>query len=232
MFKFLKPREKSSMEKWAEKEIRLACEKEGEYGRACYKSAMKAYKSLLNDDHSGFSIHLTKNILNRLINVQPLTPIEDVPEVWNDISPWKSDEGMVEKYQCRRMSSLFKEVYDDGAVVYDDIDRVSCIDINNPSVSWHNGLGNKIVNELFSIEMPYYPATSPYKLYMEDFLVDPNNGDFDTKGFFYLIKPDGERVEINKFYKEQDEGWAEIGVEEYNDRKKKSELRRLNDVNF
>ena len=232
MFKFLKPREKSSMEKWAEKEIRLACEKEGEYGRACYKSAMRAYKSLLNDDHSGFSIHLTKNILNRLINVQPLTPIEDVPEVWNDISPWKSDEGMVEKYQCRRMSSLFKEVYDDGAVVYDDIDRVSCIDINNPSVSWHNGLGNKIVNELFSIEMPYYPATSPYKLYMEDFLVDPNNGDFDTKGFFYLIKPDGERVEINKFYKEQDEGWAEIGVEEYNDRKKKSELRRLNDVNF
>ena len=110
MFKFLKPREKSSMEKWAEKEIRLACKKEGEYGRACYKSAMKAYKSLLNDDHSGFSIHLTKNILNRLINVQPLTPIEDVPEVWNDISPWKSDEGIVEKYQCRRMSSLFKEV--------------------------------------------------------------------------------------------------------------------------
>ena len=219
MFKFLKPREKSSMEKWAEEEIRLACEKEGEYGRACYKSAMKAYKSLLNDDHSGFSIHLTKNILNRLINVQPLTPIEDVPEVWNDISPWKSDEGMVEKYQCRRMSSLFKEVYDDGAVVYDDIDRVSCIDINNPSVSWHNGLGNKIVNELFPIEMPYYPSTSPYKLYMEDFLVDPNNGDFDTKGFFYLIKPDGERVEINKFYKEQDEGWAEIGIEEYNDRK-------------
>ena len=232
MFKFLKPREKGSMEKWAEEEIRLACKKEGEYGRACYKSAMKAYKSLLNDDHSGFSIHLTKNILNRLINVQPLTPIEDVPEVWNDISPWKSDEGMVEKYQCRRMSSLFKEVYDDGAVVYDDIDRVSCIDINNPSVSWHNGLGNKIVNELFPIQMPYYPATSPYKLYMEDFLVDPNNGDFDTKGFFYLIKPDGERVEINKFYKEQDEGWAEIGVEEYNDRKKKSELRRLNDVNF
>ena len=232
MFKFLKPREKSSMEKWAEEETRLDCEKEGEYGRACYKSAMKAYKSLLNDDHSGFSIHLTKNILNRLINVQPLTPIEDVPEVWNDISPWKSDEGMVEKYQCRRMSSLFKEVYDDGAVVYDDIDRVSCIDINNPSVSWHNGLGNKIVNELFPIEMPYYPATSAYKLYIEDFLVDPNNGDFDTKGFFYLIKPDGERVEINKFYKEQDEGWAEIGVEEYNDRKRKSELRRLNDVNF
>ena len=232
MFKFLKPREKSSMEKWAEKEIRLACEKEGEYGRACYKSAMRAYKSLLNDDHSGFSIHLTKNILNRLINVQPLTPIEDVPEVWNDISPWKSDEGMVGKYQCRRMSSLFKEVYDDGTVVYDDIDRVSCIDINNPSVSWHNSLGNKIVNELFPIEIPYYPATSSYKLYMEDFLVDPNNGDFDTKGFFYLIKPDGERVEINKFYKEQDEGWAEIGVEEYNDRKKKSELRRLNDVNF
>lgn len=232
MFKFLKPREKSSMEKWAEEEIRLACEKEGEYGCACYKSAMKAYKSLLKDDHSGFSIHLTKNILNRLINVQPLTPIEDVPEVWNDISMWKSDESIVEQYQCKRMSSLFKDIYDDGTVKFTDVNRVSYIDIDCPIISWHCHLGDNIVDELFPIEMPYYPTNDPYKLYKEDFLVDPENGDYDTQGFFYLITPYGDRIEVNKFYKEQDGEWVEIGVEEYNDRKKKSELRRLNDVNF
>lgn len=219
MFKFLKPHKKSEVEKWAEEEIRLACNTKNEYSRACYDSAIRAYKSLMKDGHSGASIHVTRKILNRLINMKPLTEIEDVPEVWNDISMWKSEEGIVEKYQCKRMSSLFKDIYDDGTVKFTDVDRVSCIDIDNPNVSWHCRLGDNIVDELFPIEMPYYPATSPYKLYMEDFLVDPNNGDFDTKGFFYLIKPDGERVEINKFYKEQDEGWAEIGVEEYNDRK-------------
>ena len=80
--------------------------------------------------------------------------------------------------------------------------------------------------------MPYYPTNDPYKLYKEDFLVDPENGDYDTQGFFYLITPYGDRIEVNKFYKEQDGEWVEIGVEEYNDRKRKSELRRLNDVNF
>lgn len=232
MFKFLKPRKKSEVEKWAEEEIRLACKKADDYGRACYKSAMRACKILLNDDHSGFSIHLTKNILNRLINVQPLTPIEDVPEVWNDISMWKSEEGIVEKYQCKRMSSLFKDIYDDGTVKLTDVDRVSCINIDNPISTWHCRLGDDIVDELFPIEMPYYPTNDPYKLYMEDFLLDPENGDYDTQGFFYLITPDGDRVEVNKFYKEQDGEWVEIGVEEYNDRKMKSELRRLNDVNF
>ena len=232
MFKFLKPRKKSSMEKWAEEEIRLACNTKNEYSRACYNSAMRAYKSLMKDGHSGASIHVTRKILNRLIDMKPITEIEDVPEVWNDISMWKSEEGIIEQYQCKRMSSLFKDIYDDGTVKFTDVNRVSCIDIDNPIVPWHCHLGDNIVDELFPIEMPYYPSTTQYKLYMEDFLVDPNNGDFDTKGFFYLIKPDGERVEINKFYKEQDDGWAEIGVEEYNDRKMKSELRRLNDVNF
>ena len=232
MFKFLKPRKKSEVEKWAEEEIRLACNIKDEYARACYDSAIRAYKSLMKDGHSGASIHVTHRILNRLIDMKPLTEIEDVPEVWNDISMWKSDEDIVEQYQCKRMSSLFKDIYDDGTVKFTDVNRVSCIDINCPIISWHCRLGDTIVNELFPIEMPYYPTNDPYKLYKEDLIVDTENGDYDTPGFFYLITPYEDRVEVNKFYKEQDGEWVEIGVEEYNDRKMKSELRRSNDVNF
>ena len=63
-------------------------EKDGEwdYGCACYESALKAFGSLCEDGHSGFSIGLTKAILNRLINNKPLLPIEDTDEVWSDIS--------------------------------------------------------------------------------------------------------------------------------------------------
>ena len=68
---------------WTEREVAIACEKENpnkkdgefDYGRACYESALKAFKSLCDDGHSGFSIKMTQEILNRLINVQPLTPI-------------------------------------------------------------------------------------------------------------------------------------------------------------
>ena len=74
-----------SMYTWAENEVRIACErenpdrKEGEfdYGCACYESALKAFKCLMEDGHSGMSINITRQILNRLLLHQPLTPIED-----------------------------------------------------------------------------------------------------------------------------------------------------------
>ena len=56
---------------------------EWDYGCACYESALKAFGSLCEDGHSGFSIGLTKAILNRLINNKPLLPIEDTDEVWS-----------------------------------------------------------------------------------------------------------------------------------------------------
>ena len=52
-----------SMSEWAKREIEIACKreraedgtKEGEfsYGAACYESAYKAFKSLMEDGHSG-----------------------------------------------------------------------------------------------------------------------------------------------------------------------------------
>ena len=65
-----------SMLEWAKKEVEIACKrenpdkKEGEfdYGCACYESALKAFKSLCEDGHSGMSIGFTKNILNWLVD--------------------------------------------------------------------------------------------------------------------------------------------------------------------
>lgn len=69
-----------NMKSWAEREVEIACKhenpdrKEGEwdYGCACYESALKAFKSLMEDGHSGFSIAMTKHILNRLIDHKPV----------------------------------------------------------------------------------------------------------------------------------------------------------------
>ena len=64
-------------------------------------------------------------------------------------------------------------------------------------------------------------------MYCEDFLVDKENGDFDTFGIFYALKEENseqKRIEINRFFrepcngeKESEEfpGWVEISKEEY-----------------
>lgn len=222
-------REKSSMELWAEDEVALACKREApnrkdgewDYGCACYESALKAFNSLCEDGHSGFSIGLTKAILNRLINNKPLLPIEDIDDVWNDISDISGLKGEEVNYQCKRMSSLFKYVYADGTIKYRDVDRYHGVNINDPNAPYHSGLIDTVMDKLYPITMPYMPADRAYKVYTEEFLVDPKNGDFDTVGILYVITPSLERVEINRYFKEAPNGFAEIDESEYVKRKMK-----------
>ncbi len=220
-------RKKSTLETWAEKEVEIACHRENpdrkdgewDYGCACYESALKAFSSLCEDDHSGFSICMTKHILNRLIEGKPLVPIEDSEDVWSDCRDVFGHEGEVVNYQCKRMSSLFKYVYSDGTVKYKDVDRYAVIDVNNPNVSYHNGFISNIMDELFSITMPYIPYDKAFRVYREDFLVDQKNGDYDTIGILYVITPTGDRVEINRYFKEGSDSFLEISKDEYEERR-------------
>lgn len=215
-----------SMLTWAEKEIEIACKRERgdsppeefDYGCACYESALKAYKSLLGDGHSGASIHFTKNILNRLIEGKPLTPIEDTPDMWNDISDRTDDKEGYVLFQCKRMGSLFKYAYTDGTVRYSDNNRQYGVDVNNPDNAFTTGLVTKLIDEMLPITMPYCPGKA-IAVYCEDFLTDEKNGDLDTRWISYIIKPDGEKIEINRFFKESENNWKEIDEVEYNERK-------------
>lgn len=218
-----------SMLSWAEKEIEIACARERatsenpdewDYGCACYESAMKAYKSLMEDEHSGCSIGITKNILVRLIEGKPLTPIEDTPDVWNEVT-WLKEDG-VREYQCSRMSSLFKTVHKDGHITYNDVQRVHVTYADNPDIYWSSGMATTLINEMFPIVMPYCPRAKGYTLYAENFLLDPANGNYDTVGYLYAIDPDGEKIEINRYFAEKDGKFAEIDFEEYCERKKES----------
>lgn len=219
-----------SMTEWAKREVEIACKrenpdrKEGEfdYGCACYESALKVFNCLMEDGHSGMSIGFTKNILNRLIDGKCLTPIEDVGDIWK--YSFARGNG-VKTYQCKRMSSFFKDVYPDGKVKYNDVDRVIKVDMTADTV-WHSGFIDSIVDELYPITMPYIPSNNPYKVYCEDFLTDPKNGDYDTVGVFYGIDPDGNRFDINRYFKDWDRDMIEIDKEEYEARKLLDKERR------
>lgn len=223
-----------SMLDWAKREVELACKRENpdrkpgewDYGCACYESALKALKSLLEDGHSRFSISMTKQILNRLIDMKPLTPIEDTDDNWNYNYVYEDTDG-TNGYQCNRMSSLFKDVHPDGSISYHDSDRFVVIDIKS-GLSWYNGTINRIMEEVIGpITMPYIPQDEPYRVYQEDFLYDPENGDYDTVGLLYYKTPDGERKELNIYLAEKDGELVRITKEEYDARKVEIE-RRIN----
>ena len=213
----------STMTQWAENEVKLACKKENpdwdgksfDYGCSCYQSALKAYKSLCEDGHSGFSFAMTRGILIRLLNELPVTPIEDTEDVWSDIDI----QADYSEYQCNRMGRLFKKIFKDGTVKYHDTNRTIAIDENGHGYS---GSVCNIVDEMFPITMPYYPAVEKYKLYTEEFVAKGfarDNEDYNTRAIHYLITPQGEKFEINRYFADTEtEYMVEIAKEEYEKR--------------
>lgn len=211
-----------SMDKWAEEEVELAKKKNNdEYYTLCLDSALKAYKCLMEDGHSGMSFSITRGILKRLMDEKPLTPITDDDFFNYDVPIEEPDEylenrGLKSDMQCSRKSSLFREETLDGKVSYHDIDRVSLCVINNGNSMWHNGYIRKLVDEMYPITMPY-DADEHYTVYAYEYLFDPKQGDFDTWVLLYLKDAKGNEVRLDRYFtadKETGE-MKEITLEEF-----------------
>lgn len=216
-----------SLKSWAEQEVQFAIDslsksedKDIEYNIMCLKSALKVFNSLVDDGHSGMSIQITKAMLNRLIDGKPLVPIYESTDEWSLV---RTDDTGVSHYQSIRMSSLFKNVNLDGDVNYLDIDRFICYDLQRYNegiiVPYHNRFINEYMETLYPLHFPYYG--DKYKVFVEEFLVDSRNGDFDTFEIIKMVDDTNNTVEIHRYFKEVDSQWVEISKEEYEDRKYK-----------
>lgn len=210
---------------WAKNEIQLAKKEldtfdqfDRDYMLSCYESALKAFSSLLGDEHSGYSIHLTKDILVRMIEGKPLTAIYDTPDIWDENNSLNWNGKDFTTYQCKRMSSLFKDVYSDGTVKYNDVQRIRCqYNDDDSGALWSNGFINNLISDIFPITMPYMPKTKPYIVECTEVKSNgaPANCDYDILAVWNVHTPDGEEHPINRFFKDTPDGWSEITVEEY-----------------
>lgn len=197
---------------WAMHEISILTKNSDSYMKACCNSAMKAYMSLRDDEHSGMSIGLTKTILNRLINGVPLTELTGDESEWSELTDSNDSVNYVE-YVNNRCSSVYKKVYADGTVTYSWLDRYIFKDIHS-STTWHTGAFNNYLNKIFGeITFPFYPSNS-ITVYVEEFLKDPNNGDFDHEALLYAM--DGnKRVNLYKYHKEENGKWVDQDRDSY-----------------
>ena len=216
-----------SLNEWAKKEVELLSKKSDVYLTNCASAALEAFELLAEQGHSGYSIGVTKRILNDLIDGKPLTTLTGEDDEWCDTS-YRNEKRGYTAQQNKRCTGLFKYVYDDGRVEYSYNDRYEFYKFyeNGAYIKYHCGYANDYLDEIFGkITMPFYPGPA-IKVYAEDFLFDVKNGDFDTVGLLYAITPDGTRVELNIFLAETSDGFARISKEEYEYRKNMKVERR------
>ena len=228
---FIRRHQKSAMETWVEREVKIAidrehaadredCEKRGKkynpkdfsYGGAIYESALKAYKSLLKDGHSGMSWAFTTNVLNRMMQHKVLTPLRGTDDEWHECEI-RNEDGVVD-YQNVRQTSLFKHVHPDGTVTYNDVDRVVCKDAEDGGIH-HFGLCTRVVDEMFPITFPYMPGNKSYKVVDRIFSSTGKHGEFDTVGILRVECPDGTVKLVDRYYKEGKGDWIAINRDEF-----------------
>lgn len=174
------------MSDWARREIKIFSKKQDKYGCMCAESALKAFLSLYEDGHSGFSWSIATKILTRLMNDLPLTQIEDKDfldqnGMIQEDPRYLKENGFKSVLQCKRMTSLFRYETKNGKVTYIDVGRTICYDEGNDN-GFSRGVGSKLVDKMFPIKMPYYP---PIKKYVVMFRNDKP---------IWIRTPEGEKV--------------------------------------
>ena len=106
----------------AKKELQLAglFNKDSDYDGMIGKAVMELCKCFAGQGHSGFSANWVLDLFRRLGKYEPLTPITDSPDQWQDVS--EMGGGSKKKmWQCRRDPKLFSE--DGGKSYYDVNDK-------------------------------------------------------------------------------------------------------------
>ena len=215
--------EMSDAKDWARSEVELIRtafhdDKVKDYAMACYETALKAFEAVCDAGLTGLQVPVVKQIFDALIDRRPLSRIEDVPEIWSDELIIDEEKGKV--FQCTRRPSLFKYVHGDGTVTYSDVERVT-VHEQNTDTYWQSGFITRMVDERFPIVMPYSPPKKKYVVHVKEYLTDRKNGDFDTIAVDYIDTPDGDTVNIYKYYAEDDTnqfGWRWIYTQEFCER--------------
>jgi len=205
---------------WAEQEADMACknvtedclanDKEKRYQCACYERALRAFKSLIGDDHSGTSLCYTQALLNRLIDYMPLTPIEGARDEWDKM--YDHDDYLDDCYYNRRMPSLLKYVNKQtGCVRYLDTERYTMYEQFDPGHPVYNRYVNEILTDLGPIVMPYDRCRAKTTVHYEYF---ESNAAYEEGGYalVYIVdfEDQGTIIPIKRAYKIRKASCSEV----------------------
>ena len=138
----------SNLVSYAESEMdRIGLTNEDEYNGMMREHILKMVKLFAEEGHSGFSGRYALDLLTKLLDFKPLTPLTGEDDEWTDIS----DYGDSPRYQNKRRSSVFKnpdgECYDiDGKVFWE----------------WYRDENGKAYKSYYSNYGCRLPVTFPY----------------------------------------------------------------------
>lgn len=159
------------------------------------------------------------DILLRLRNNLPLTPLEDIPSEWTVI---KIDSECT-MYRNNRCRTVFKEEYSDH-VEYFDINNLFT-KYSKDSIPYYNPFVADYISNLiprFKVSFPYYPPTERSIVDVEMYYTTDESGEknYDLMQIYDVTLPDGNTIYVEVCFKASSDClWQEITEDEYEELK-------------
>lgn len=181
----------SSLVKFAKRELNLLLSQvpNNEMQQEINKDILEIIKIFAQQGHSGFSASYAINLLVRLLDYKPLSPLTGSDDEWIKLNGY-SDEN-IETYQNKRCGAVFKKVNKQTKEIkyrYNDKYIIS----DNGGITWFMGL--YVLEKLGltdEITMPFTVPSKPKHIYIK-YLEDVPLG--ETSDNFIDITNDEEEI--------------------------------------
>lgn len=219
---------------WISNEAKLASQNNEKVGEMLI-SIVDVLKMLEKDSvRTHITFYTYRQYITDLLYQKPLTALTGEEEEWEYAGVDKETQNEHIHIRCnKRWPFLYRReviTYDNKktrSYTYTDTKRSVCVNVNNLNEMWTGGIGQKLLDEMIPIEFPYVVNMEPIRIYMEKFLYHEENQDpvtptYDTFAVMCFRKPNGEIIDVKKFFKIDEGNEAiEITKQEYFQRKKK-----------
>lgn len=174
-----------------------------------YNSALKILRIFREDDLAYKTKLLALSTTQQILNQKPLSPIEDIPEVWDE--PY--DIGGIKRCRCKRLTTLYKQVYPDGHIEYIDPSIYWCVTPRSNERFKSEVIEFYFLSEYCQVKMPYTQPEKPYIFTVEQFEAQWADEYLNLIAVLSVENPDGDKKAINRWLERTGEGWIEIGKE-------------------
>lgn len=136
--------------------IGMTEDSDDEMNVAMRKHILHMMQEFANEGHSGFSASYAIEILHRLMDFKPLSPLTGADDEWSDVREY----GPTPYYQNKRRSSVFK---DENGECYDIDGKVFWEWCKRPLDEDEEGYpGEKVFKSYYTCRESSVPVTFPY----------------------------------------------------------------------
>lgn len=100
---------------WAKKELDRLVKDNDEMQIAMNNNILQIVEVFAGQGHSGFSAAYALNIIKRLLDWKPITPLTGEDDEWGEVPEWDKERNLQQNKRC---TAVFRENFDNSTAYY------------------------------------------------------------------------------------------------------------------